>query len=138
MNIDPNKIIIVYPKEDAKKKMDRFDCFNNPYVSNVMRGVLADAGIKVYDSHVMKQWNSGEWEAGHRIDTVTFEKLNLKSSEKPTEFIEFNCDVSLTYFNCNIAYFALRLFRCYCVIILKMWIIIPSCVSKFFVARKFY
>jgi hypothetical protein len=94
LNIDPKRIVIVYPNEDSKKKLNRYNCFNNPYIENVMSSVLAKLGIQVYRSHYMKQWNSGDWEPGHSVKQISFEKINSKDSDKPAEIIEFNCDVS--------------------------------------------
>jgi hypothetical protein len=93
LNIDPKKIIIVYPNEETKKKLNRFDCFNNPYVSNLMRSVLANLGIRVYEAFFMKEWNGGEWEPGHPVKSVIFEKVRVKNSEKSEEYIDFDCDV---------------------------------------------
>ena len=95
LNIEPHRIVVVYPNEDSKKKFSRFNCFNNPYVNNVMNGVLAALGIKVYDAHFMKEWNAGNWEGGHPLRSVSFAKVK-KTSDEPEEILEFNCDVSLS------------------------------------------
>ena len=73
--------------------MNRFDCFNNPYVSNLMKSVLANLGIRVYESYFMRQWNGGEWEPGQPIQNITFERVRVKNSEKSGDLIELDCDV---------------------------------------------
>lgn len=91
LNIDPKRIIIVYPNEDNKRKFNRFNCFNNPFVTNVMNEAFADSGIKVYDQHYMKEWNNSKWEGGDKINKIVFERL--KKQQDNHDVLEFECDV---------------------------------------------